>query len=97
MLDLLIGILAAWRLTSLLHSEEGPFEVFARFRDWAGVRYDEQSQPVSDKQIGKMLCCFWCTSVWGALAIISFQRKLSLVKTLAYSAGAILLEELRGR
>lgn len=97
MLDLLIGILATWRLTSLLHSEEGPFELFARFRDWAGVKYDEQSRPVSGSQIGKMLSCFWCCSIWSALAIMFFQGKGSFVKVLAYSAGAILIEEMRER
>ncbi len=97
MIDLLIGILATWRLTSLLHSEEGPFEVFARLRDWAGVKYDEQSQPVSEKQIGKALACFWCCSIWGALAIAVIQGEWSLGRALACSAGAIFIEELRGR
>lgn len=92
MLDLLIGILATWRLTSLLHSEEGPFEIFARFRDWAGVRYDEESNPVSEKQIGKMLCCFWCTSIWSGLIVTILQVDISLIKTLGYSAGAILID-----
>lgn len=97
MLDLVTGILATWRLTSLLHSEDGPFEIFARFRDWAGIKYDEQSQPVSENQLGKMIACVWCLSIWTGLAITVLQGNWSVVRILAYSAGAIWIEELRGR
>lgn len=101
MIDLLTGILATWRLTHLLYAgdppEDGPFEMFAKIRDAAGVKFDEHSIPVSDNQIGKMLCCFWCTSVWAGLAVTGLQGSVSLRKVLAYSAGAILLEELRGQ
>jgi len=93
MINLLIGILATWRLTSLLHKEDGPFDVFALARDAAGIRFDEQSRPYSDSQIGKMLTCFWCTSMWAALIV----SRGSPVKALAYSAGAILIRELTGR
>jgi hypothetical protein len=93
MIDLLIGILATWRLTSLLHNEDGPFDMFALARDAAGVRYDELSRPVSDNPVGKALTCFYCTSVWAGLII----GRGSIVRALAYSAGAILVKELTGR
>ncbi len=93
MINLLIGILATWRLTSLLHKEDGPFDVFALARDAAGVRFDEFSRPTSKNQIGKMLTCFWCTSMWAGLII----GRGSIVRALAYSAGAILVKELTGR
>jgi hypothetical protein len=92
-MNLLTGILATWRLTSLLHKEDGPFDVFALARDAAGVRYDELSRPVSENPVGKALTCFWCTSIWSALIV----SRGSLLKALAYSAGAILIEGLRGR
>jgi hypothetical protein len=94
-LKLLIRILATWRLASLLHSEEGPFEVFAQLRDVAGVRYDEHSKPVSDNQIGKMLSCFWCTSVWAAAIVGVLQGELNVLHILSDSAGAILIEQVR--
>ena len=92
-MNLLIGILATWRLTSLLHKEDGPFDVFALARDAAGVRFDELSRPYSDNPVGKALTCFWCTSMWAGLIV----GRGSIVRALAYSAGAILIEELRGR
>ncbi len=92
-MNLLIGILATWRLTSLLHKEDGPFDVFGVFRDAMGVRYDEHSNCVSKKQAGKALCCFWCSSVWAGLIV----GRGSIVRALAYSAGAILVKELTGR
>jgi hypothetical protein len=96
-LTLLIRILAAWRLASLLHSEEGPFSVFAQLRDVAGVRFDEHSQPVSDNQIGKLLSCFWCTSITASAIVAIMERRFNFAEILAGSAGAILIEEMRGR
>src|SRR4030042_5763963 len=96
-MNLLTGILATWRLTNLLHKEDGPFDVFGKLRDLAGVRYDEMSNPVSDSQIGKMLSCFWCTSITASVIVAIFKRRLSLSEILASSAGAILIEELRGK
>jgi hypothetical protein len=92
-MNLLTGILATWRLTNLLHKEDGPFDVFGKLRDLAGVRYDEMSNPVSDNPVGKALTCFWCTSVWAGLIV----GRGSIVRALAYSAGAILVKELTGR
>lgn len=101
MIDLILGILATWRLTKLLYAgnppESGPYEILDRFRDFAGVRYDEHSNPVSDTQVGKALTCFLCTSVWAGLFISIFQGKSSFVRALAYSAGAILFRDVRGR
>ncbi len=90
-IGLLLGILATWRMASLLYREAGPFELFDRIRKTAGVKHDGTGEPYSDNQIGKMLCCFWCTSVWAALPIAVLQRRLSPVIILAYSAGAIFL------
>lgn len=92
---LLIQVLATWRLTNLLYREDGPLDVFARLRDRAGVRYDEHSNRVATNPVGKALCCFWCTSVWTALAINLFEGQISPIKILACSAGAILIEQIR--
>lgn len=94
MTNLIIGILATWRLASLLFREGGPFQMFDRFRALFGVGKDETGDTVCRRpgnQFCKMLECFWCTSVWAALAITILERDVNLVHILAYSAGAIFL------
>lgn len=82
---LLLGALATWRLASLLHAEDGPFDLFALLRDAAGSGF-----------WGKMLACFRCTSLWAALP---FAWMLApdfggfVLGCFALSAGAILVQE----
>lgn len=58
MVDLLVGSAAVWRITHLLHAEDGPWDLFASLRRLAG-----------QSMWGKMLDCFYCTSVWVAIPI----------------------------
>lgn len=70
---LVIGIFATYRLTQLLVDEAGPFDMFGKFRHWAGVRYDEHSRRTALNQFAEGLNCFMCSSVWvgiGVAAII---------------------------
>lgn len=53
---LTLGILAVWRITHLLHAEDGPWNVLAKFRARLGAGV-----------LGQMLDCFYCASVWIAL------------------------------
>ena len=54
--ELLLAVLAVWRVTHLLHAEDGPWDVVARLRGWAG-----------DGLLGRMMDCFYCASLWVAL------------------------------
>jgi hypothetical protein len=65
LLTLTVYALAAWRLAHLLAEEDGPWAVFARLRACAGV--DDLGQPWSE--LGAMLSCIYCLSVWGGLAV----------------------------
>lgn len=69
MTDLLILSLAVYRITMLLVSEFGPYDVLERFRRWVGVHYDENLQRTGSNEIAKALTCVWCTSVWLGLAV----------------------------
>lgn len=86
LIGIVAGSLATWRLTSLLHAEEGPFEVFSRLREAA-----------ADGFWGRLLGCFYCTSLWTAaplaLLVAGSIRELP-VAWLALSGGAILVERL---
>ncbi len=55
---LTLGILAVWRITHLLHAEDGPWNVLGKFRLRLGAGV-----------LGQMLDCFYCASVWIALPV----------------------------
>lgn len=60
-------VLSAWRITSLLVREDGPFDVFARLRLALGVYYDDMSEAHGRNTVAKALTCTWCLSVWISL------------------------------
>jgi hypothetical protein len=79
-----LAVLATWRVTHLLASEDGPADVIVRFRALLG-------QSIA----GKLMDCFNCLSVWVAAPIALLTcRKASdrLLAWLALSGAACLLE-----
>lgn len=66
-LEFLSLSLATWRLSSLLVEEEGPFCCFSRLRDLAGVRQDDDGHAYGENELGYILSCIWCTSLWVGL------------------------------
>ena len=96
MVELAERLLATWRVSLLLVEEAGPYNVFGRLRKRAGVRADQPSDaaPREPGELGKMLSCVWCASVWVGLSLTIVQRVCPwLVRCLAASAGAIALYE----
>lgn len=88
---LVLAALACWRVTSLLVYEDGPGDIFERFRTWA-------ASPPGLPSLYGLLDCFWCTSVWVAapLAALAWwpDGRLMILGWLAVSTGAIVLDEL---
>jgi hypothetical protein len=83
---LIIAILAVWRLAHLLWGEDGPWEVFVRFRKVVGNGF-----------WGKLLDCFYCVSLWVALPFalwVGTTWPERFIFWLAFSGGAILLERM---
>jgi hypothetical protein len=81
---LFLGILAVWRITHLLQTEDGPWDLVVRLRRRAGEGF-----------WGRLLDCFYCLSVWIAAPFAIFLgQKLGdrLLLWPALSAGAILLD-----
>ena len=60
----LIG-LAGWRLASLLAVEQGPFEVFEKFRAVIGVPLGGEIKGV----LPNLFTCVWCLTIWTTLAM----------------------------
>lgn len=85
-LRITIAALAVWRLTHLLHAEDGPLEVFARCRNWLRLL-----------SLSGATDCFYCLSLWVAapfaMALGSrWEERLTL--WLALSGAAILANRL---
>jgi hypothetical protein len=85
----LLGVLAVWRVTHLLHTEDGPWEILERMRRRLG-----------QGMLRGLFDCFYCLSLWVALAFVfafgeNWQIRLLLWPAL--SAAAILLERITNR
>jgi hypothetical protein len=84
MLSLVLAVLATWRVTHLLASEDGPGDVIFRVRRSLGQSFT-----------GKLIDCFNCLSFWIAAPMALFVSRQPLgwfMTWLAVSGGACLLE-----
>lgn len=59
-----VAALATYRLTAMIHNETGPKDIFGRFRNWAGVKFDQYSNPYGTGWLSDGILCFYCLSVW---------------------------------
>ncbi len=83
---LLLGALCVWRITHLLHAEDGPRDMLFHLRKKMGEGF-----------WGELLDCFYCLSVWVAAPFAVYIGETPGEKALlwpALSAAAILLERL---
>ncbi len=84
LVELIIGVLAVWRLTHLFQAEDGPWGLFLRLRRLAGSGF-----------WGELLDCFYCLSLWFSLPVallLAWTWHETFLIWLALSGGAILLE-----
>src|SRR5262249_30271744 len=81
-----LAVLATWRVTHLLASEDGPGDIIFRFRRVLGPSL-----------AGTLMDCFNCLSLWVAAPMalfVSRQPTEWIMSWLALSGGACLLERL---
>jgi hypothetical protein len=79
-----LGVLAVWRITHLLHVEHGPFGLLARGRAQA-----------ARLGLGELVDCFYCLSLWTAVPAAWWLASTwpeRVLTWLALSAGALLIE-----
>lgn len=87
--SLILGILAVWRVTHLLHAEDGPWDALLRLRN-----------ALRGRMPGRVLDCFYCLSLWIAIpfvVLLAPSPREGVLLWLALSAGAILLERITQR
>lgn len=88
-LRFVLAVLATWRVTHLLASEDGPADIIVRVRVWLGHGL-----------LGSLMDCFNCLSVWIAAPAAFFVTRRAfpwVMSWLAISGGACLLERLGGK
>lgn len=69
MIDLIILILAGYKLSHLIAIEDGPFEMLDKFREWTGVKVSEYGEQYGTNQLSTGIICMNCNSVWVGIAI----------------------------
>jgi hypothetical protein len=88
-IEFIAAILAVWRVTHLAVVEDGPFDVFVKLRGVAAA-----------VKLERLVGCFYCASVWVALAaalLITREWRALVLFVPAFSGGAIVLERATNR
>ena len=92
-----VGVLATYRLTSLLYREKGPFDMFVWIRKRFGVIHDHLGFPhgYPETMWGKLFECTMCLSVWvgAGVTVVMMLGGWWVLLPLALSGGAILCVE----
>lgn len=63
-----LAALAIYRLVMLVCTDDGPFDVFLRIRERAGV-YDRGADGQPTRALGRLLACPYCVGMWWATVI----------------------------
>lgn len=85
----LVLTIAVWRLTHLISSEDGPFDIIFKFRKMLGESF-----------LGKLMDCFYCLSIWTGLAaafITGDNWKEIILMCLYYSGSSIIIEKITNK
>ena len=91
-LELLLAVLAAYRVAHMLAQEDGPFDLFARLRG----RFD----PAQSTWLGRGLNCVACLSFWVSLAAALLLQRGDLngliISWLAIAGGVLVIHRILG-
>lgn len=100
-MEFLILALATFRIVHLTVHEDGPLNILAKLRQWAGVRQDEHGSQYGVNNFATGLICLYCNSIWtgAALALAHYlwpEIVLLAALPLALSAAVVLLDRYLG-
>ncbi|MBV6478951.1 MAG: hypothetical protein HGGPFJEG_01708 [Ignavibacteria bacterium] len=85
----LVILIAVWRITHLISSEDGPFYLIFKIRKMFG-----------ENIFGKLMDCFYCLSIWTGLAgaILTGSGRIEIILLcLYYSGAAIIIEKITNK
>lgn len=86
----LIILIVVWRLTHLISSEDGPFDLIIKLRKLLGNSF-----------FGKLMDCFYCLSIWigliGACYVAGGNWEEIIILCFYYSGASILLEKITNK
>lgn len=87
LVELVVALLAVWRVTHLFQAEDGPWDLSARLRRVSG-----------NGAFGKLLDCFYCLSLWVAIppAVLLAEDNIAqgVLLWLALSGGAVIVQRM---
>ena len=101
-IELIVAVLACYRLAELITLDDGPFDLFLNLRVWLGV-YDRDATGRAITSWGRLFGCPYCIGVWIALGLaIALNAPLGLSAQilwhwLAIAGGQAFLESVGGR
>lgn len=97
--NLIVYVLAVWRIANLFVNERGPADLFLKIRAFAGISMDENGVAIEipDTFLAGVLSCVWCSSMWiaffwTALWLLQPEWSLKLAVPFAFSGGAVLID-----
>src|SRR3990172_6931280 len=84
--EITVSALCTWRISNMLISEDGPFNIFHNFRESVGIKHDVNGEVYSYPN-NSLLSCLWCTSIWVSLITLLMPKLIKII--FAVSALAI--------
>lgn len=102
LLSYILAALAVWRLAVLLVEDAGPWHVFERLRERAGiVTYEDGTARIPGTFVAGVLSCVRCASLWLAVPATVLVQPDSwqawALTPLALSGAAVVIEVFRRR
>lgn len=88
MIDLLKKGIICYRIARLIAKEDGPFDMFTRFRSVMGA-YDYDAQGKAQSMTGKLVSCPYCTGVWVSIILVLLPKNkwVGLIEDMLVIAG----------
>lgn len=91
--NFIINILAAYRLAEMVVEDDGPYDIFKRFRAFMG---QNAYKSATHRTLADGVNCIYCVGFWMAILVYLLPKKLQALKIiLAISGGQSFLTSRR--